>query len=213
VIALLPFDVPVDLGRDEAQRLAAQELADPAYHVDDPSLIQRAVTWVYDKVQDLLNSAAAVVPGGWWGLLVLLALAVGFAAVVLWRGGPVRRTATGDTALFVGKARSAADHRRAADQAAASSRWEEAVLERYRAIVRSLEERTILEPRPGRTADEAAADAGAVVPECAADLRAAARAFDEIWYGSRPADATHDAMLRNLDDRVRVSRPAIRAHA
>ena len=71
----------------------------------------------------------------------------------------------------------------------------------------------MLEPRPGRTADEAAAAAGAVVPECAADLRIAARVFDDIWYGARPADATHDALLRRLDDRVRASRPAIRAHA
>jgi hypothetical protein len=71
----------------------------------------------------------------------------------------------------------------------------------------------LLEPRPGRTADEAAADAGAVVPECAADLRAAARVFDDIWYGARPADATHDALLRGLDRRVRSSRPAIRAHS
>ena len=211
MIALLPFAVPVDVGRDEGQRLAAQELADPAYHVDDPSLIQRVVSWVYDHVQRLLGDAAAVVPGGWWGLLVLVALAIGLVAVLLWRGGPVRRTASNQAALFVGKARSAADHRRAADQAAASSRWEEAVLERYRAIVRSLEERTILEPRPGRTAAEAAAEAGLVLPLVAQDLRAAAQTFDSVAYGGRPASSTDDRFLRELDRAIQATTP--RAHA
>jgi Domain of unknown function (DUF4129) len=212
VIALAPFDVPVDLGREEAQHLAAQELADPAYHVDDPSLIQRVITWVLGKLSQLLDTAAAVTPGGWWGLLVLLALGVGILALVLWRGGPVRRTAaTGDTALFVGKARSAADHRRAADQAAASARWVEAVLERYRAIVRSLEERTILDPRPGRTADEAAAEAALVLPLLAEDLRAAAQTFDSVAYGGRGASSTDDRFLRELDRAVQATTP--RAHA
>jgi hypothetical protein len=87
------------------------------------------------------------------------------------------------------------------------------VRDRLRAVITDLEERTLLDPRPGRTADEAAAAAAAVVPECAADLRAAARTFDDIWYGGRPADASHDALLRRLDARMRASRPAIRAHA
>jgi Domain of unknown function (DUF4129) len=127
--------------------------------------------------------------------------------------GPMLRASTTETALFVGRPRSAAEHRAAADAHAAAGRWAEAVRDRLRAIITGLEERTLLEPRPGRTADEAAADAGAVVPDCAADLRAAARVFDDIWYGARPADATHDALLRGLDDRVRSSRPGIRTHS
>lgn len=211
MIVLAPFDVPVDLGREEAQRLAAQELADPAYHVDDPSLVQRLVSWVLTKLQELLDTATRVVPGGLWGVLLLLALGALLVGVVLWRGGPVRRTATGDTTLFVGRARSAAEHRRAADQAAASGRWEEAILERYRAIVRSLEERTILDPRPGRTADEAAADAALVLPLIADDLRAAAQTFDTVAYGGRSASSTDDRFLRELDRAVLATSP--RAHA
>ena len=206
MIATVPFDVPVDLGRDEAQRLAAQELANPAYHVDDPSLVQRAISWVFGKVNELLDSAArsAETPNP--------IISTRIAALVLWRGGPVRRTATtGETALFVGRARSAADHRRAADQAAAGGRWEEAVLERYRAIVRSLEERTILDPRPGRTADEAAAEAALVLPLLADDLRAAAQTFDSVAYGGRGATSTDDHFLREIDRAVQATTP--RAYA
>ena len=57
-----------------------------------------------------------------------------------------------------------------------------------RAIVRSLEERTLLDPRPGRTADEAAAEAGRPLPRHADRLRAAARTFDDVTYGGRTAD-------------------------
>ena len=59
-----------------------------------------------------------------------------------------------------------------------------------RAIVRSLEERALLDPRPGRTADEAAAEAGRALPAHADRLRAAARDFDDVTYGGRTATGT-----------------------
>ena len=81
----------------------------------------------------------------------------------------------------------AAEHRRRADGFAGEGRFAEAVRERMRAIVRELETRGVLEPRPGRTADEVAREAGALVPAVAPDLRTAATVFDEVWYGGRPA--------------------------
>lgn len=211
LLGLAPADVPVDLGRDEARRLAEQELADPAYHVDDPSLLERAVTWVIQKLSELVDAAGRALPGGVWTLIVLTALAAVVIGLVIWRSGPIRRSAATETALFVGRTRSAAEHRRAADQAAAAGRWEEAVLERYRAIVRSLEERTILDPRPGRTADEAAADAALVLPLVADDLRSAALSFDSVAYGGRSASSSDDRFLRELDRAVLATTP--RAHA
>ena len=206
------LSIPVDLGREEAQRLAAQELADPAYHVDDPGILQRVILWVLDKAAQLLDTAGRVVPGGLWGLALIVALGAVLLAVVAWRSGPVRRTAAADTALFVGKARSAAEHRRAADQAAASSRWEEAVLERYRAIVRSLEERTVLEPRAGPHGRRGRGrGAGSSLPLLADNLRAAATTFDTVAYGGRSASSTDDRFLRELD-RAAAATP-VRAHS
>ena len=74
----------------------------------------------------------------------------------------------------------------AADAHAARGEWADAVRERLRAVVRSLEERAVLDERPGRTADEAAAEAGTALPTCADDLRRSARLFDDIW-GARNA--------------------------
>ena len=96
----------------------------------------------------------------------------------------------------------AAEHRRRADGYAAEGRFAEAVRERMRAIVRELETRGVLEPRPGRTADEVAREAGAAVRAVAPDLRTAATVFDEVWYGGRTATAQADALLRQADQRV-----------
>jgi Domain of unknown function (DUF4129) len=213
LLALLPLHVPVDLDRSAAGQAARAELAKPAYRASRPSLSERVLQWIYDHLVDLFDRVAAVSPGGVAGVAAVVVVVVVVVVALRLGVGPMRRASSSETPLFVGRARTAADHRAAANAHAAEGQWAEAVRARLRAVITGLEERTLLEPRPGRTADEAAADAGAVVPECAADLRAAARVFDEIWYGSRPADATHDARLRSLDDQVRASRPAIRAHA
>ena len=209
---LLAHGAPVELDRAAAARAAREELAKQVYREAGPSLTERLLRWTLEQISHLLDRAAGVSPGGYVGLVVVVVVLLAIAVALRLGIGPMLRTSTGETPLFVGRARTAAEHRAAADAHAAAGRWAEAVRDRLRAIITGLEERTLLDPRPGRTADEAAADAGAVVPECAADLRAAARTFDDIWYGGRPADATHDAQLRGLDDRVRASRPAIRAH-
>jgi hypothetical protein len=89
-----------------------------------------------------------------------------------------------------------------------AGRHAEAIRERLRAIIRDLEERAILEPRVGRTADEVAAEAGAALPDVAADLARAARIFDEVWYGRRPATAEMAADLEHIDGRVQRARPS-----
>lgn len=78
-----------------------------------------------------------------------------------------------------------------------------------RAIVRSLEERALLDARPGRTADEAAAEAGRTLPEHAARLRAAARSFDDVTYGGRTADQPAYLSLQTLDLELDEAKPLL----
>ncbi|MGZ4669189.1 MAG: DUF4129 domain-containing protein [Blastococcus sp.] len=204
---LLPLQVPVDLDRAAARQAARDELAKQIYRDAGPGLTERLLRWVYEHVMRLLDGVAGVSPGGYAGLAGVLIVLVVLVIALRVGLGPIRRAAGRDEPLFVGRARTAAQHRAAADAHAAAGRWAEAVRDRLRAVITSLEERGLLDPRPGRTADEAAAAAGAAVPDCAAGLRAAARDFDEIWYGGRPAGPTHDAALRRLDEQVRASRP------
>ena len=198
---------PVDLGRDEAARLAHEELAKQVYREAGPGLVERLLRWAIERAADLLDEVAGASPGGYAGLvLVLLLVAAAIVAVRLKVGPMGRREATVPT-LFTGHVRTAAEHRAAADAHAAAGRWADAVRERLRAVIRSLEERGVLDERPGRTADEAATEAGAVLPSSAAELRRAARHFDEVWYGGRTAGPESDALLRGLDERIRSARP------
>jgi hypothetical protein len=45
-----------------------------------------------------------------------------------------------------------------------------------------------------------------VLPHLDDALRAAARSFDDVWYGGRTATAATDDQLRALHDRVRSAR-------
>lgn len=199
--------VPVDLGRDEAAQLAREELAKQVYRDAGPGLVERLVRWLLEQAGRLLDGAAGVSPGGYSGLVVVLLLVAAAVVAVRLKVGPLGRRAAREEALFVGRTRTAAQHRAAADAHAAAGAWAEAVRDRLRAVVRSLEERAVLDERAGRTADEAAAEAGRALPSCAAGLRAAAVLFDEIWYGGRPAGPESYAALRDLDAQVQAARP------
>jgi len=201
--------VPVDLGRDEAAQLAREELAKQVYRDAGPGLVERLVRWLLEQAGRLLDGAAGVSPGGYSGLVVVLLLVAAAVVAVRLKVGPLGRRAAREEALFVGRTRTAAQHRAAADAHAAAGAWAEAVRERLRAVVRSLEERAVLDERAGRTADEAAAEAGRALPSCAAGLRAAAVLFDEIWYGGRPAGPESYAALRDLDAQVQAARPGL----
>ncbi|MFG2880614.1 DUF4129 domain-containing protein [Streptomyces sp. NPDC048337] len=200
---------PVTTPRDPAQDAAERELSKPMYHENDPGLLDRALRKFLNWIDDLFDAASGATPGGTLGLVVILALVILAAAALWWRLGNPTRVAASSSGLFDDGIRSSADHRAAAESHAAAGRWTEAVQERMRAVVRSLEERTLLDPRPGRTADEAAAEAARSLPTHAADLRAAARTFDDVTYGGRTADADTYARLRTLDLTLDRTKPLL----
>ncbi|MCQ1576701.1 DUF4129 domain-containing protein [Streptomyces parvus] len=203
-------DIPVDTSRLPAREAAESELSKPMYHENDPNVVQRALNQFWDGRAGVGAAAGGPAPGGPAGLAVLVVIVVGLAAALWWRLGTPQRPSRSADALFDSTGpRSAAQHRAAAEAHAAALRWTEAVQERMRAIVRSLEERALLDPRPGRTADEAAAEAGRTLPEHTARLRAAARSFDDVTYGGRTADQSAYLSLRTLDLELDEAKPLL----
>lgn len=202
-------DVPVDIPRVPAREAAEDELSKPMYHENDPNLLQRGLNSFWDWVGSLLDGASGAAPGGPFGLVVIALIVVGLAAALRWRLGTPRRTVRSADALFEGGTRGSDEHRTAAEAHAEAHRWTEAVQERMRAVVRSLEERAVLDPRPGRTADEAATEAGRPLPGQAARLRAAARVFDDVTYGGRSADQQAYLTLRSLDLDLEDTKPLL----
>ena len=163
----LPAEPPVDPGRDVAREWARRELSDPVYAKARPGLLQRLVEWLVERLQSIHVSrrcadprTGVVAPGA------LVALVVGAWCCCAPGGCAGRRRRARPTACSPA-ARSTPRAPARPTQAAAAGRWADAVRERFRAVVRALEERVVLDERPGRTADEAAAEAGGRAPGAA----------------------------------------------
>jgi hypothetical protein len=203
---LLRGDVPLQPEREQARAWAERELLRPEYQAHRPSLLSRLWTWLTDRLDQLPHPGN--LPAN-LGLATAAGVLIALVCFVLWRAGGIRRSARsrdGDE-LFGGIERSAAEHRAAADAAQAAGDLRTAVLERFRGLIRGLQERALLELEPGQTADEAARSAGGWLPGLAAELAVAAGSFDDVRYGGRPATAQVALALRDLDHQVQRTRP------
>lgn len=199
--------LPAEPSREQAREAAREELSRQEYADARPGLVARLLGRAWTALGDLFDRAGEVVGGNPLLRAVLAAALLALVALVLARlqrrgvGGPRGRALFDD-----GRPLSAQEHRERAEAAAEQGRWPEAVRERLRAVVRELEVRGVLDPRPGRTAGEVAHDAGTAVPDLAAELHRGAHAFSEVWYGGRPGDRGAYEVLVALDDRVRAAR-------
>jgi hypothetical protein len=196
--------VPVQPDRGTARDWAVQELTRQEYQDAQPGLGERALRWLWDLINRAeLGGSAPPVPA-----LILISVVV--AAVIFYavrRSGGLHRTARRKSAAVLPvTATTAADHRAAAERHAQAEQWDLAVVERFRAIARELEERALLSPQPGRTAREVARDGGSALPDLGPDLLRAADWFDEVSYGHRSVGAPAEQAVRTLDERVRTAR-------
>jgi hypothetical protein len=188
------------IGRHAAQQLARRELSKAAYQ---PSLTQRFLDWL-GRLGANLNVA---VPGGWWALVTFIVVIVLVAAIVIFRIRPARSRRSRAGALLQGLSLSAQDHRQQSERSAAAAEYSAAIIERVRAIGVGLEERGVLPPRPGRTADELAADASRELGAHARELTATARLFDDVMYGGREGTQPGYQRVRELDNILAAARP------
>jgi hypothetical protein len=186
-----------------AQQAAEQELRKGEYHRDDPGLLERAFSWLGRRLADLVSGSSGA---------AALAVAVGLiAAVVIFaavRAGPLRRMARSEPPERDDPLRplAARDHRRRAAELESAGQLAEALREWLRAAVQTIEDRGVLDPRPGRTGAAVARDAGPHLPEAAGILAAAMQAFDEVWFGGRPATGVDVTAARQAADAAREAR-------
>lgn len=191
----------IDVDRDAAHQAAQQELNKPIY--SKGSAGQQFNEWINELLYRLLQKTAHL-PGGWLTttvLLVLLAAAVAVAVHTVRR--TMRTKRGGDQQLFEAAQLTAAQHRASAEGYAVEGNWSAAIRHRLRAVARQLEETGILNPAPGRTANELARDAAAAFPRLAGELSQAATAFNDVTYGDRPGTEASYRMITDLDDHVR----------
>ncbi len=193
-----------------ARRAAEAELRRAGYdhgHHDGPGLGTRITHWIGRHLASLLGSGGS---GAGHALALLLVLGLVIGVVLGVRAGVPARRHRGRAGLDADPlaARAAADHRRIAAELAREGRHAEALREWLRASVQTIEERGVLPPRPGRTGAATAREAGPLLPAAADELAAAMRAFDEVWFGGRPATAGDVALARAAADGTAASRIA-----
>ncbi|HUH70772.1 MAG TPA: DUF4129 domain-containing protein [Mycobacterium sp.] len=197
----------IDVDRDAAHQAAQGELNKPIY--PRGSAAQQFADWINELIYRLLQKTASI-PGGWFTatvLLILLAVAVVVAIHIARR--TMRTNRAGDYLLFEAAQLTAAQHRATAESFAAEGNWAAAIRHRLRAVARRLEEIGVLDPTPGRTANELARDAGAALPHLTGEFSQAATAFNDVTYGERPGTQTAYQMIADLDDHLRSRSPAV----
>jgi hypothetical protein len=203
---LVPAEVPVLPDRRQAKAWAEEELLGREYQEAKPSPVRMLLDWL-DEVLSGLPQPEGLTVGT--GVTVVIVLGLLVLAYLLWRTGGLHREASaGADGVFDGPDLLAADHRRAAQEAEAAGDLRTALLERFRALVRDLSDRALLDLEAGRTADELARQAASRLPTLAESLMAAAQAFDDVRYGDRPATPEAVRFLRDLDETAARTTPA-----
>jgi hypothetical protein len=207
-MTVLPAAVPVQPDAGTARRWVLEELAKPAYQAAQPTPIDRAVqaflTW-FTGLFDVRNGDTPP---------VLLAVGIGVVVAVLvvallLFGLPrVNRRSRAGALFGEDDRRSAADMRRAAEAALARGDFSLAVLERFRALARGLDERTLVAVFPGTTATAFVRAAARAFPAEHGELRVAAELFDGVRYADERASREDALAVAALDDRLAAARPA-----
>ncbi|MBN9106104.1 MAG: DUF4129 domain-containing protein [Propionibacteriaceae bacterium] len=198
---------PLTPSADEARQQLSGELSKPVY--------ADVRNWIADQFQRLLDwltgdpqSTHALSSGQLTAIVVTVAAV---AAVAIWTFlGPVRtERRRRETAVLADEDRSAQQLREDAARLAAADEWGRATIELFRALVRSLGERAVIQDTSGLTAHEAAAQAGVRLPDLAAGLAEGAEVFDALAYGRRPGSRQQYHAMLALDAGVAQARPTL----
>ncbi len=205
----LPAAVPVQPDAGTARGWLLDELAKPAYAAAQPSPIDRAAQAFTTWFASLFDVKGADTPP--LALAVAIAIVVAVLVVALLLFGVPRRNRRSTIGSLFGAddRRSAEDMRRAAEAAMTRSDWSLAVLERFRALARGLDERTLVAVFPGTTASGFAATASRAFPAERGELQAAAELFDGVRYADEPATREDALSVFALDDRLAAARPQL----
>lgn len=197
---------PLEPSAEQARRWAQEELAKREYRSSEGAS-ERILAWLRDLLNpyyERLGSAGSPSSAIASTVLVILVVIALVWAINRFGMPALRGSSPFDGGVFEGgdAARTAQEHRDAASAAERNGEYSAAVMERFRAIARELEQRAVLIPQPGRTASEIARQAGTSLPAVSARLAGAATLFDSVCYGRVQATPNDSALLREVDAEV-----------
>ncbi|GER24345.1 hypothetical protein NCCP1664_28400 [Zafaria cholistanensis] len=205
--ALSHPEEPYRPAADEARRQLAEELARAEYAQARPNPLLGFLEDLWRGFASWVEGLNGIGPNLGTAAVLAAAIALVVLAVAVVRPRLNRRAAAPAPGLGLSPSLTAGDYRARAARAAAAGDWSTAYVERFRALVLAAEERTLLDPQPGRTAFEATGGLGSLFPDHAPALARAATAFNALRYGDHRATSAELAALASLDDAVAAARP------
>jgi hypothetical protein len=167
--------------------------------------------WILDQLGNLLEGArrlSELSPA----ITVLMALVV--IALLVWilpRVSRERVVATPGWTVLEDPTITSRLYRDLAAQAMADRRYDDAVLDGFRAIARDMSDRRVLHDAPGRTAHEVSLELAQPFPDHADRLARAADLFDSVRYGHRHASPSQAEQMHLLDVDLVTTRPLLGA--
>lgn len=197
LLTSLALDPPLDPSGDEARSSLRRELARPEYH--DTDLLQRLQDWLVRFFDDGVASVSNLsgVPA-FLLLLVLVGLLVAIGSLVS-RARRTSRTRDRSAPALTDETITAAQLRARAEAALAEGRYDEALLDAFRALAVRQVESDRIEDLPQATAHELAASLGAAFAGHRERIEAAADTFDAVLYGDRRATREQATAVLALD--------------
>ena len=198
------LDPPLDPTPDEARGALRRELLRPEYH--EEAVLQRVLTWLDRQVGRALEAASGTPPLSAFAAMLVLVLLV---ATLVWLASRRRltsRRATDRAGVLTDEAVSAAALRARARQALADARYQDVVVDGFRALAVGQVERGALDDAPGTTAHEVALALAARYPDRRPEIDAGAALFDAVLYGDRPATRAQAEDVLGLDDALAALR-------
>jgi hypothetical protein len=199
---------PLDPSGDEARSLLRQELANPDYH--DANLIERIQRWVERLFENGAEAARNVPPLGTFAAIVVGLLIVVGIGLLVSRARSTARARTERAPALTGEAITAAALRARADAAFTEGRFDDALVDAYRALAVRQVERGRIEDLPQATAHELAAGLGIEFPAQRHLVDRSADLFDSVLYGDHPATREQAVDVLALDDELGGRRERVR---
>jgi hypothetical protein len=192
----------------EARSWLRQELSGPDYQ---SPWLETAIRWVSDQIGKILDGAGQLA-----GLspLITVLIAVVVIALLVWVLPRVRRepaVSAPEGAVLEDATVTSRGYRDRAAQAVREGRYDDAVLDGFRAIAKDMSDRSLLNDAPGRTAHEVSLALSSPFPDHADQLARAANLFDAVRYGHRRASASQADRILELDSDLVASRPVLPA--
>jgi hypothetical protein len=192
----------------EARKWLADELNGTHYQV---SWLDSVIRWVQERLRGILDAANGAADSP-FSLIVTFLVALVVVALLAWVLPKVRREsviAAAGGAVLDDLSITADTYRKLAAQALAEGRYDDAILDGFRAIAKDMSDRTLFDDAPGRTAHEVSIGVGRAFPDHAASLAQSADAFDAVRYGHRRASADQANQVRQLDADLVRARPLL----